>query len=195
MEAVVLFDMIRTSNSKKVERCEVMMKKIQGAYPTLEETVSKIDQLLKEGYRADNITVVAKKEKIEAIHAETLAEVDAVLTNESPTSVWDTVKNVFLNKDEEDNPLKKYGFDKKSTETYNTAIKNGEYVVLVDDETNQPASNEGIQPIITVPAGNTMVSGTDGNPILPRVEVKPEGTNATFSDSNQPTSENQPKNH
>lgn len=163
-----------------------MMKKIQGAYPTLEETVSKIDELLKEGHRGDNITVVAKKEKIEAIHAETLAEVDAVLTNESKPSVWEKVKNIFSNEDEEDNPLKKYGFDKKSTETYNTAIKNGEYVVLVDDETNHTTSNEGTKPIVTVPAGNTMVSGTDGNPILPGVVVKPEGTNATFSDSNQP---------
>ena len=162
------------------------MKKIQGAYPTLEETVSKIDELLKEGHRADNITVVAKKEKIEAIHAETLAEVDAVLTNESQPSVWETVKNVFSNEDEEDNPLKKYGFDKKTIETYNIAIKNEEYVVLVDDETNQAASNEETKPIITVPTGNTMVSGTDGNPILPRVGVKSEGTNTTFNDSNQP---------
>lgn len=172
-----------------------MMKRIQGAYPTLEETVSKIDELLKEGHRADNITIVAKKEKIEAIHAETLAEVDAVPTNESQPSVWEKVKNVFSHEDEGDNPLKKYGFDRKTTETYNTAIKNGEYVVLVDDESNQPASNEGTQPIITVPAGNTMVSGTDGNPVIPGVGVKPEGTNDTFSDSNLPNSENHPKNH
>lgn len=171
------------------------MKKIQGAYPTLEETVSKIDQLLKEGHRADNITVVAKKEKIDVIHAETLAETDAVPTNENQTSVWEKVKNVFSNEDEEDNPLKKYGFDKKSTETYNTAIKNGEYVVLVDDENNQTESNEGTQPIINVPIGNTMVSGTGGNPIIPGVGVKPEGTNDNFGDPNLPNSKDYPKNN
>ena len=158
------------------------MKKIQGAYPSLEETVNKVDQLLKEGHRADNITVVAQKEKIEAIHTETLADVDAVTTNEKQTSVWEKVKNVFSSEDEANDPLKKYGFDKEPTEEYNSAIKNGEYVVLIDDDTDQPVPTEEVQLNTGALAGNTMVSSSGVNPVIPGVGVKPGGTSDDSSD-------------
>lgn len=158
------------------------MKKIQGAYPTLEETVDKVDQLLKEGHRTDNITVVAQKEKIEAIHTETLADVDAITTNENQPSVWEKVKNVFSSENEADDPLRKYGFDEEPTERYNTAIKNGEYVILIDDDTDQPVPNEESQPITGAPAGNAVVPGFGVNPVVPGVGVKPGGINDDSSD-------------
>lgn len=37
------------------------MEKIQGVYPTLEQTTAKVEQLLKEGYRSDNITIASRR--------------------------------------------------------------------------------------------------------------------------------------
>lgn len=147
------------------------MKKIQAAYPTVEETTAKVEQLLQEGYRSDNITVVAKKEKIEAIKGETIAEVESVTTVEESPSVWEKVKQVFSN--EEDSPLQKYHFSKKQTEEYTKAIKNGEYVVIIDDDTDHTNEERKKQAIPIVPTGNTTSSGFGSIPIIPGVGVNP----------------------
>ena len=147
------------------------MKKIQAAYPTIEETTEKVEQLLKEGYRSDNITVVAKKEKIEAIKSLTIAEVESVTTVEESPSVWEKVKQVFSN--EEDNPLKKYHFSKKQTEEYTKAIKNGEYVVIIDDDTDLADEDRKKRAIPIAPTGNNTASGFGSIPIIPGVEVNP----------------------
>lgn len=147
------------------------MKKIQAAYPTIEETTAKVEQLLKEGYRSDNVTVVAKKEKIEAIKSLTIAEVESVTTIEESPSVWEKVKQVFSN--EEDSPLKKYHFSKKQTEEYTKAIKNGEYVVIIDDDTDHADENRKKQAIPIAPTGNNTASGFGSIPIIPGVGVNP----------------------
>ncbi|MER2227859.1 MAG: general stress protein [Carnobacterium sp.] len=154
------------------------MKKIQAAYPTIEETTAKVEQLLQEGYRSDNITVVAKKEKIEAIKSQIIAEVEPVTTVEESPSVWEKVKQVFSN--EEDSPLGKYHFSKKQTEEYTKAIKNGEYVVIIDDDTDHTNEERKEEAIPIVPTGNNTASGFGAIPIIPGVGVNPgaakEGT-------------------
>ncbi|MBC9824544.1 general stress protein [Carnobacterium inhibens] len=172
------------------------MKKIQGAYSTVEETTAKVEQLLKEGYRPDNITVVAKKENIEAIKNQTLAEVDAVTTEDQSTSVWEKVKNVFSN--EEGNPLKKYGFDKEPTEKYTNAIRNDEFVVLVDDDTKQLDHDQEIHPIPGGPTGNAIAPGFGVNPIVPGVGATPgaakdDSSDDTPADPDLPTIGDNPK--
>ena len=147
------------------------MKKIQAAYPTIEETTAKVEQLLQEGYRSDNITVVAKKEKIEAIKSQTIAEVETVTTVEESNSVWEKVKQVFSN--EEDSPLEKYHFSKKQTEEYTKAIKNGEYVVIIDDDTDHADDDRKVHAIPIAPVGNNTASGFGSIPIIPDVGVNP----------------------
>lgn len=172
------------------------MKKIQGAYPTIEETTTKVEQLLKEGYRSDNIIVVASKENIEAIQGKTLAEVEAVTTEEQSTSVWDKVKNVFSN--EEDSPLGKYGFDKETTQKYTDAIKNDEFVVLIDDDTQQIDDDQKAQPIFVDPNANTTAPGFGVNPIIPGVGPTPgvakdNSSDDTPADPDLPTIGDRPK--
>lgn len=147
------------------------MKIIQAAYPTIEETTTKVEQLLKEGYRSDNITVVAKREKIEAIKSLTIAEVEPVTTVEGSPSVWEKVKQVFSN--EEDSPLKKYHFSKRQTEEYTKAIKNGEYVVIIDDDTDHVDEDRRKQAIPIAPIENNTNSGFGSIPIIPGVGVNP----------------------
>ena len=172
------------------------MKKIQGAYPTIEETTTKVEQLLKEGYRSDNITVVASKENIEAIQGQTLAEVETVTTEEQSTSVWDKVKNVFSN--EENSPLGKYDFDKETTRKYTDAINNGEFVVLIDDDTQQTNDDQKAQPIFVAPNANTTAPGFGVNPIIPGVGPTPGSANNdsdddTLANPHSPNIDDHPK--
>ena len=172
------------------------MKKIQAAYSTIEETTAKVEQLLQEGYRSDNITVVASKENIVAIQGQTLAEVEAVTTEEQSTSVWDKVKNVFSN--EEDSPLGKYGFDKETTQKYTDAIKNDEFVVLIDDDTQQIDDDQKAQPVFVAPNVNTTAPGFGVNPIIPGVGPTPGSANNdsngdTLADPHLPNIEDHPK--
>lgn len=148
------------------------MKKILGAYPTLEQTTAKVERLQKEGYRSDDITVVAKKEKIEAIKEHIIAEFEAVTTEEEPDSIWEKVKQVFSN--DEDNPLKKYGFNKKQTEDYTKAIKKGEYVVIIDDEIEPSNYDQEKRTIPITPTINNSVPGFGAGPIIPGVVKKPK---------------------
>lgn len=156
------------------------MKKIQGAYPTLEKTTAKVERLQKEGYRSDNITVVAKEEKIQAIKEHIIAEFEAVTTEEEPDSIWEKVKQVFSN--DEDDPLKKYGFNKKQTEDYTKAIKNGEYVVIIDDETEPLNYEQENRTIPITPTINNSVPGFGAGPIIPGAIRKP---GAVDDDSNE----------
>lgn len=165
------------------------MKKIQAAYSTIEETTAKVEQLLQEGYRSDNITVVAKKEKIEAIKSLTIAEVETVDTTEESSSVWEKVKHGFSN--EEDSPLKKYHFSKKQAEEYTKAIKDGEYVVIIDDDTDHEDEDRKQQVIPIAPAGSNTNSGYGSIPIIPGVGVNPRTTKEdpekdNFNDSTLP---------
>ena len=156
------------------------MKKILGAYPTLEKTTAKVERLQKEGYRSDNITVVAKEERIKAIKDQIIAEFEAVTTEEEPDSIWGKVKQVFSN--DEDDPLEKYGFNKKQIEDYTKAIKNGEYVVIIDDETDPSNYDQEKRTIPITPTINNSVPGFGAGPIIPGIVRK---SGAVKDDSNE----------
>lgn len=127
-----------------------MPKIFKSAYQSVEEAAAEVEHLLVEGYAADDITVVTYKENKGAIESLTIADVDTV-TRENHQSIWDRARDVFTDGDAE-NPLGKYNLDPKVTERYNKAIKNGGYVILVEEalesdtiHTNSKTSRRPIQ--------------------------------------------------
>lgn len=127
-----------------------MPKNFKSAYQSVEEAAAEVEHLLVEGYAADDITVVTYKENKGAIESLTIADVDTV-TGENHQSIWDRARDVFTDGDAE-NPLGKYNLDPAITERYNKAIKNGGYVILVEEalesdtiQTNNKTSRRPIQ--------------------------------------------------
>lgn len=127
-----------------------MPKIFKSAYQSVEEAAAEVEHLLVEGYAADDITVVTYKENKGAIESLTIADVDTV-TGENHQSIWDRARDVFTDGDAE-NPLGKYNLDSAITERYNKAIKNGGYVILVEEalesdtiQTNNKTSRRPIQ--------------------------------------------------
>lgn len=127
-----------------------MPKFFKSAYQSVEEAAAEVEHLLVEGYAADDITVVTYKENKGAIESLTIADVDTV-TGENHQSIWDRARDVFTDGDAE-NPLGKYNLDSAITERYNKAIKNGGYVILVEEalesdtiQTNNKTSRRPIQ--------------------------------------------------
>lgn len=127
-----------------------MPKFFKSAYQSVEEAAAEVEHLLVEGYAADDITVVTYKENKGAIESLTIADVDTV-TGENHQSIWDRARDVFTDGDAE-NPLGKYNLDPAITERYNKAIKNGGYVILVEEalesdtiQTNNKTSRRPIQ--------------------------------------------------
>ncbi|WP_313469592.1 general stress protein [Carnobacterium sp.] len=127
-----------------------MPKIFKSAYQSVEEAAAEVEHLLVEGYAADDITVVTYKENKGAIESLTIADVDTV-TGENHQSIWDRARDIFTDGDAE-NPLGKYNLDPAVTERYNKAIKNGGYVILVEEalesdtvQTNNKTSRRPIQ--------------------------------------------------
>lgn len=127
-----------------------MPKIFKSAYQSVEEAAAEVEHLLVEGYAADDITVVTYKENKGAIESLTIADVDTV-TGENHQSIWDRARDVFTDGDAK-NPLGKYNLDPAITERYNKAIKNGGYVILVEEalesdtiQTNNKTSRRPIQ--------------------------------------------------
>ncbi|WP_192986298.1 general stress protein [Carnobacterium mobile] len=127
-----------------------MPKFFKSAYQSVEEAAAEVEHLLVEGYAADDITVVTYKENKGAIESLTIADVDTV-TGENHQSIWDRARDVFTDGDSK-NPLGKYNLDPAITERYNKAIKNGGYVILVEEalesdtiQTNNKTSRRPIQ--------------------------------------------------
>lgn len=127
-----------------------MPKFFKSAYQSVEEAAAEVEHLLVEGYAADDITVVTYKENKGAIESLTIADVDTV-TGENHQSIWDRARDVFTDGDAK-NPLGKYNLDPAITERYNKAIKNGGYVILVEEalesdtiQTNSKTSRRPIQ--------------------------------------------------
>lgn len=127
-----------------------MPKFFKSAYQSVEEAAAEVEHLLVEGYAADDITVVTYKENKGAIESLTIADVDTV-TGENHQSIWDRARDVFTDGDAK-NPLGKYNLDPAITERYNKAIKNGGYVILVEEalesdtiQTNNKTSRRPIQ--------------------------------------------------
>ncbi|UDE95916.1 general stress protein [Carnobacterium viridans] len=123
-----------------------MVKNFKGAYQSVEEAAAQVEHLITEGYQPEDITVVTHKENKGTIESLTIAEVDPIL-NKQNKSVWDRVRDTF-NEAEDTNPLKKYKLDPAITQRYNTAIRNGGYVIITEEsETNKTNQNLTRNPV------------------------------------------------
>ncbi|WP_414838979.1 hypothetical protein [Carnobacterium sp. TMP28] len=108
-----------------------MSKVFKYAYQSVEEAAAGVEHLLVEGYLPDDITIVTYKENKGRIESLTIADVDSV-TQAHHQSIWDRTRDIFTDGDLE-NPLGKYNLDPSITERYNKAIKNGGFVILVEE--------------------------------------------------------------
>jgi len=123
-----------------------MVKNFKGAYQSVEEAAAQVEHLITEGYQPEDITVVTHKENKGTIESLTIAEVDPIL-NKQNKSVWNRVRDTF-NEADDTNPLKKYKLDSAITQRYNTAIRNGGYVILTEEpETNKTNQNLRSNPV------------------------------------------------
>lgn len=110
-----------------------MSKVFKDACQSVEEAAASVEHLLVEGYAPNDITVVTYKENKGQIESLTIADVDPI-TQESHLSIWDRARDIFTDGDL-DNPLGKYNLSPTITERYNKAIKNGGFVILVEEPT------------------------------------------------------------
>ena len=133
-----------------------MSKVFKSAYQSVEEAAAEIEHLLLEGHVPDDITVVTYKENKGVIESLTIAEVDPI-TQAHSKSIWDRTRDVFTDGDS-DNPLGKYHLGPAVTERYNLAIKNGGYVILVEEALNTDESHDS--------SGDSSDDNSDSIPII-----------------------------
>lgn len=119
-----------------------MSKVFKSAYQSVEEAAAEIEHLLLEGYVPDDITVVTYKENKGIIESLTIADVDPI-TQSHNKSIWDRTRDIFTDGDV-DNPLGRYNLEPSITERYNKTIKNGGFVILVEDTSNIAQTNDEI---------------------------------------------------
>lgn len=173
-----------------------MVKNFKGAYQSVEEAAAQVEHLITEGYQPEDITVVTHKENKGTIESLTIAEVDPIL-NKQNKSVWDRVRDTF-NEADDTNPLKKYKLDPAITQRYNTAIRNGGYVIITEElETNKTNQNLRSNPVkdkkdptlSTIGEVSASVKGkiSEGNNKAPSIDGIPlKETDGTFG-GNHPT--------
>lgn len=173
-----------------------MVKNFKGAYQSVEEAAAQVEHLITEGYQPEDVTVVTHKENKGTIESLTIAEVDPIL-NKQNKSVWNRVRDTF-NEEDDTNPLKKYKLDPAITQRYNTAIRNGGYVIITEEpETNKTNQNLRSNPVkdkqdptlSTIGEVSASVKGkiSEGNNKAPSIDGIPlKETDGTFG-GNHPT--------
>ncbi|MGB6178086.1 hypothetical protein [Carnobacterium sp.] len=119
-----------------------MAKVFKDACQSVEEAAAGIEHLLVEGYEPGDITVVTFKENKGKIESLTIAAVDSV-TQAHHQSIWDRARDIFTDGDI-DNPLGKYNLKPSITKRYNKTIKNGGYVILVEESSTNNQTNNKI---------------------------------------------------
>lgn len=106
-----------------------MTKIFKAAHQSVEETVAEVENLLTEGYSAADIKVVTRNDNKGTFLNLTTAEVDPV-----PDEAGQKTGKAFSDQiPTEEGPLGKYDLDQATTERYNKTIKNGGYVILVEE--------------------------------------------------------------
>lgn len=133
-----------------------MSKVFRNAYQSVEEAAAEIEHLLVEGYAPNDITVVTYKENKGVIESLTIADVDPIISEDNQ-SIWDRTRDIFTDGDI-DNPLGKYNLGPAITERYNLAIKNGGYVILVEESVNTNETHDS--------SGDSTDDNIDSIPII-----------------------------
>lgn len=161
------------------DRSGEMAYKVIDGFSSVEETVKKINTLVELGYEENDVTVMTKKENREQLKKNTKATIDTVADEENK-GMLEKVKDTFSSSDE-DNPLGKYDLNKQLLNQYNLIIKDGGYVILVEEKTSFTMGRESET---TQPSENTALTGGETgdyneapggiNPLIPGTGVNAE---------------------
>ncbi|MER2294429.1 MAG: general stress protein [Desemzia incerta] len=125
-----------------------MQRRVEGTYQTSSEVIKAVERLMNEGYKAEEMVVVTDNDSKhqEELDDLTLVEVDTVDPDEGD-SFWEKAKEMlsFGNYDtnESNTPLTKYDVAESDAEQYNSALKNGDILLLVaqkESSTQQQAA-------------------------------------------------------
>lgn len=146
--------------------------KVIDGFSSAEETVDKINDLVELGYDEKEVTIMTKKENEERLENITTAKIDTVAADENK-GMMDKIKETFSDSDE-DNPLGKYDLEDHIREQYNPLVKDGGFVILVEENTSftmgKGSDNDQANKNTTMTGGKTGdYNETPGgiNPIIP----------------------------
>lgn len=118
-----------------------MVKRIEGSYKSINETIQAVRRLLNEGYYlSGDITVVTNKKNHENLEDLTSVQVDKVDTVEDK-SAWDRFKGMFA-KPSEEATLEQYGIEMHEAVKLEEDLIHGNYVVIVNDTALNEKNND-----------------------------------------------------
>lgn len=109
-----------------------MSKKNIKAFSTEEEVIEAVRKLIDQGHLSGDLTIVTNRENRSNIQERVSVEVDKVSVDGELTP-WEKIKNMFSDVDEEA-ALEHYGVDNITAIKYNEAIKQGHFVLLVEED-------------------------------------------------------------
>ncbi|APZ49205.1 hypothetical protein BW721_05670 [Jeotgalibaca sp. PTS2502] len=146
-----------------------MEKRVEGSFASYDDIQVAIQNMLDQGYTAQQLVVISRNEEARQLVAESAVEV--VVTSDEEEGLWDKIVAFFtldLDGDDEEDLFENYGIDEDTYERFEDALENGEYVLLIDSA--PPVRQEHTQYLVR-----------DG--ILPEEEdtmnhVKPDWTDA-----------------
>lgn len=119
-----------------------MSKVVIGSFSNVQETTACVEQLLAEGHSANSIKIVTTNQNPSVIQGQTGVEINKVSADQvDEKSGWAKFKDLFVDTDE-NSALENYGVDPSSATQYNESLKNGEYVVLADENHKLNSDNK-----------------------------------------------------
>ena len=113
-----------------------MSKIVESSYHTVDEAISAVERLLSEGRTMSDIVIVTNNDNYSDIRNRTLVKVDKISTD-GDLNMWEKFKEMFTDVDQEV-ALEHYGIDKQTALRYNSVLKSGSYVVLVEEVKDIP---------------------------------------------------------
>lgn len=113
-----------------------MGKVIESSYQTVDETLAAVERLLSEGRLMSDIVIVTSRENHSNIQNRTVVEVDRIAAD-GDKKMWEKFKKMFTDKSE-DSALEHYGIDKQTALRYDSTLKAGNYIILVEEKSDIP---------------------------------------------------------
>lgn len=135
-----------------------MSKLVIGSFSNVQETTACVEQLIAEGHAINSIKIVTTNQDPSVIKNQTGVETDTVSTEqEDEKSSWSKFKTLFV--DTDDNlMLENYGVEQSVAARYNESLKNGEYIVLADENNGLDSRGKG-----TVEPNESTVQSTEAS--------------------------------
>lgn len=120
-----------------------MNKRIEGTFVDYQRMLVAINDMLSEGYSAEQLLVITREEEGRRLKEDTT--VNVVITSDQEDSLWDRIVSFFtVEMDEDDDSAEEtkevdeealfedYGIDSDTYERFEEALDDGEYLLLVD---------------------------------------------------------------